>query len=62
MIHIANYGGTNLHSNEVARKLDLPVSSIARALTTLVEKDYIEKISEDYRLIVPVYKILLATK
>ena len=62
MIYIANYGGHNLHSNEVAKRMDTPTSSISRALATLIEKDYIEKAGEDYRLIAPVYKTLLAKK
>lgn len=32
MIYIANHGGTNLYSNEVAKKMDVPISSISRAL------------------------------
>jgi hypothetical protein len=59
MIHIANRGGENLHSTENAKNMDIPVSSITRALSTLIEKDYIEKVDEVYRLIVPVYKQLL---
>ena len=62
MIYIANYGGSNLYSTEVAKKIDVPISSISRALATLIEKDHIEKTAEDYRLIAPVYKILLAKK
>ena len=59
MIHIANYGGLNLHSSESAKKMDIPVSSISRALSSLIEKDYIERTDEEYRLIAPVYRKLL---
>lgn len=59
MIHIANFGGANIYSSETAQKMDVPVNSISRAISTLIEKDYIEKIGEEYRLIVPVYKQLL---
>lgn len=61
MIHIANFSGQNLHSNEIAKRIDMSISSIARALATLIEKDYVEKTSGSYRLIVPIYKSLLLT-
>jgi DNA-binding IclR family transcriptional regulator len=38
------------------------ITSISRALVTLVEKDYLEKNEKGYRLIVPVYKTLLKTQ
>ena len=59
MIHIANYGGKNLFSNEAAKTMEIAASSISRALTSLIDKDYIDRSNEDYRLIVPVYKTLL---
>jgi len=59
MIYLANYGGNDIYSNETAKKMDVHITSIYRALTTLIEKDYIEKSGESYRLIVPVYKALL---
>ena len=59
MIHIANHGGKNIYSNETAKKIDIGASSVSRALLGLIEKDYIEKINDDYRLIVPAYKQLL---
>lgn len=62
MIYIATYGGNNLYSNEVAKRIDIGASSISRALSALLEKDYIEKVGDDYRLIVPAYKSLLALK
>ena len=60
MIRIANFGGTNLYSSETAQNMDVPVNSISRAVSTLIEKDYIERIGDEYRLIVPVYKQLLS--
>lgn len=62
MIHIANYGGKSLYSAETAKKADMPVSSVRRVLSTLIEKDYIEKVGDEYRLIVPVFKAILAEK
>ncbi len=62
MIYLATHEGKNIFSNETAKKMDVTISSISRALTALVEKDYIEKIGENYRLIVPVYKKLLVSE
>lgn len=59
MIHIANYGGVNIFSTESAKKMDISVNSISRAVSTLIEKDYIEKSGTEYRLIVPAYRPLL---
>lgn len=59
MVYLANYGGINLYSDEAAKKMDMPVSSISRAASTLLEKDYIEKSNEIYRLIVPAFKAIL---
>jgi hypothetical protein len=61
MVYIANYGAKKLHSNDVAKKMKVATSSISRALSSLVENDYIEKIGEDYRLIIPVYNKLLSS-
>lgn len=61
MIYIANNGGENLYSHEASKKMGIPVGSITRALSSLIEKDYIEKTEEKYRLIVPAYNTLLAT-
>lgn len=60
MKHIANYGGANLYSAVMAKRMDIAVNSISRAVSALLEKDYIEKAAKEYRLIVPVYKVLLA--
>lgn len=59
LIHLANYKVDGIYSNEVAKKMGMPVSSISRALHTLIEADYIEKVQNEYRLIVPAYKGLL---
>ena len=60
MIQIANYGGLNIFSSDVSRQMDISVNSISRAVSTLIEKDYIEKTGNEYRLIVPAYKQLLS--
>ena len=62
MVYIANCGGDDIYSNGAARKMGVHTTSISRALVTLVEKDYIEKTNDGYRLIVPVYKTLLKTQ
>jgi DNA-binding MarR family transcriptional regulator len=62
MIYIANNGGKNLLSNDVSQKTMVPSSSISRALSALIEKDYIKKSEHNYRLIVPLYNQLLAQK
>ncbi|MBA2650001.1 MAG: MarR family transcriptional regulator [Legionella sp.] len=59
MIQIANHGGLNIFSSEVAKNMDISVNSISRAISTLIEKDYTEKTRSEYRLIVPAYKQLL---
>jgi AAA+ ATPase superfamily predicted ATPase len=61
LIHIANFGGSDTYSKAATKKMDIPASSISRALNTLIEKDYIEKSEENYRLIVPAYKVLLSS-
>ncbi len=62
LIYIANSGGSNLYASEVANKTEIPSGSITTALSTLIEKDYIEKFNGVYRIIVPVYNILLSTQ
>lgn len=62
LIYIANYGGDIIFSHEAVKKMNIPASSISRALSVLIEKDYIEKTKEAYRIIAPVYKKLLAVK
>lgn len=59
MIYIANFDGKNIYSNDAAKKMDMGISSVSRALSSLLEKDYIEKGHDNYYLIVPVCKILL---
>jgi uncharacterized protein len=60
MIHIANYGGKNIYASETIKKIDIPINSISRSIATLIEKDYLEKIEDEYRIIVPAYKKLLS--
>lgn len=62
MIYIANFGGKNLYTNEASKKMDIHTSSVLRAISSLMERDYIEKAGDDYRLIVPAYKALLVDK
>lgn len=59
MIYLSNHDGNDIYSNNVAKKMGVHITSVYRALTTLIEKDYVEKTEKSYRLIVPVYKELL---
>lgn len=59
MVYLANYGGENIYSADAAKKMGIAITSISKALHILTEKDYVEKIGDHYRLIVPVYKQLL---
>jgi hypothetical protein len=59
MIYIVNHKGENIYSSEAAKKMDIAGSSISRAVQTLLEKDYIVKMSDGYHLIVPAYNLLL---
>lgn len=60
LIYIANCGTKDLFSKEATKKMDVHTTSIPSALNILLEKDYLEKTAEGYRLIVPVYKNLLS--
>lgn len=62
LIYIANFGGNNLYASDVANKTEIPSGSIATIISTLVEKNYIEKSEGNYRIIVPPYHNLLSTK
>lgn len=59
MVYLANHVGENIHSTDAAKKMGVTISSISSALNTLIEKDYVERIDGNYRLIVPVYQQLL---
>ncbi len=60
MRYIANHDGQTLYGHDVAQKADIPSNSLSRTISGLIEKDYIEKIGQDFRLIVPAYKYLLS--
>ena len=59
MIHIANHGGKGMYSGETAAHTGIGISSVSRALESLVEQNFVEKIEDTYRLIVPAYRQLL---
>lgn len=59
LMYMAKHGGANLYSNEAAIKSDIPSGSIPATLNTLMEKNYIEKTEDVFRIIVPAYKKLL---
>ncbi len=62
MKYIANYGGKSLYGTQAAEKAEVPTNSLSRTISSLVEKDYIEKADDEFRLIVPVYKQLLKSE
>ena len=62
MIHVANSGGAELHGAEAAKRMGVTSNSISRALATLVEKDYLEKVGNHFRLIVPAYQQILVER
>ncbi len=57
--YIANYSGDQLMSANTIKILGMALSSIAGALTGLIEKDLIEKENETYQIINPVIHCLL---
>lgn len=59
LIHIANYGGVELFSSQSFIQMEIPPGSLHLAVTTLLERDFIERIDNNYRLIVPIYRVLL---
>ena len=60
MIYIATHEGSAIYSAETAKITEMPTGSISRILSSLIEKDYLEKVGENYRLITPVYKKILS--
>lgn len=62
LIYIANFGGHNLYASSVANKMDIASGSIPTTIAALVEKNYIEKSEDVFRIIVPAYNKLLSTK
>jgi len=59
LIHIASGKVENLFSSEALKEMDISSSSISRGINSLLEQDYIEKADNKYRLIVPLYTVLL---
>ena len=57
--HIANYGGADLYSKASLNQMDMQSSSLNAALINLIERDFIEKVGDNYRLVVPAYRDLL---
>lgn len=61
LIYIANGGGKEIFSSQSAKAMDIAPGSLHTALASLLERDFIEKVNDGYRLIVPVYRSLLKT-
>lgn len=57
--YIANYSSEQLMSTHAVKILGMALSSIANALTALVEKDIIEKEKNNYKIINPVIKYVM---
>lgn len=54
--HIATHGGANLLSSQVIQETGMALSSLASAVTGLMEKDVIEKQEDQYIIINPMLK------
>jgi len=59
LIHIANVSGESLLSQAASTALNLSVSTVAKAITTLLEKDVIEKNGHYYTILNPALHTLL---
>ncbi len=59
LIHIANHGGKELFSSQSTKEMEIASGSLHTAVTTLLERDFIEHIGDSYELIVPIYRSLL---
>ena len=59
LMHIANYSGKGLFSSQTFDAIKMAPGSVHTAVTTLMERDFVEKVGDDYRLIVPAYRDLL---
>lgn len=58
--YIANYDVKNIQSQETSAKINMAASSIATAVNTLIEKDYLEQEKEgNYRVINPLLTAVL---
>ncbi|MDF1655686.1 MAG: ATP-binding protein [Coxiellaceae bacterium] len=59
LIHISTYGGKELFSSKSIKSMDIPSGSLMRAVSTLLENDFIEQANGKYHLIIPIYRNLL---
>lgn len=59
LIHVANRGGKELFSSHSSKEMDIAPGSLHTAVTSLLERDFIERTGDSYELIVPIYRSLL---
>jgi DNA-binding MarR family transcriptional regulator len=56
---IANQGGENLMAASTTKAIGMALSSLSGAISSLLEKDIVEKENDAYRIINPIFKALL---
>ena len=61
-IHIANIGGNEIFSGDAAKEMSIAPGSLSATLSALIEKDFVERVGDKYRLVVPAYKSILKEK
>lgn len=59
LMHIANHSEKDLFSSQTFNTIKMAPGSVHTAVTTLIERDFVEKVGDNYRLIVPAYRDLL---
>jgi len=60
--YIATSGGENLYSSAAAKVMDIPQGSVRGAIDQLLEKDFVQKYENEFILVIPLYKKILAEK
>jgi uncharacterized protein len=58
--YIATASGENLYSSAAAKVMDIPQGSVRGAIDQLLEKDFVQKHENEFILVIPLYKKILA--
>ena len=58
-MYIANTDGNEIFSGSAAKEMSIAPGLLSATLNALIEKDFVEKIGNVYRLVVPAYKEIL---